>query len=150
MLNQDYSTQEYINYFKNDRWAETADVDIVKVDHGYALVKMPVSDKHLNSIKTVQGGAIFTLADYAFAIASNTYGNIAVALNVSISFLRPAVHGDTLFAEAIEESCGTKISSYKITITNSREEVIGIFNGMAYRKKDKIPVKKHGTEKKNP
>ena len=35
-----------------------------------------------------QGGAIFTLADFTFAAASNAHGIVAVGINVNITYLK--------------------------------------------------------------
>jgi acyl-CoA thioesterase len=45
---------------------------------------MNIEEKHLNALKTVQGGAMFTLADLTFAAASNAYGNVAVSMRISL------------------------------------------------------------------
>ncbi len=48
---------------------------------------MKIENHHLNGAKTVHGGAIFTLADFALAVASNSHGSLAMAINASISYL---------------------------------------------------------------
>ena len=67
------------------------------------------SPQHLNGYRTVQGGAIFTLADFAFAAASNAHGTVAVAINVSINFLKAGTTG-TLQAEAREVARNPKLA----------------------------------------
>src|SRR5512144_2022568 len=76
------------HFFKNDRFAERANIELVSVSPGHARGKMTLHPHHLNGYGTVQGGAIFTLADYAFAAASNSHGTVAVAINVSITFMK--------------------------------------------------------------
>ena len=95
---------------------------------------MNIEEKHLNALKTVQGGALFTLADLAFAAASNAYGNVAVAINANISFVKAAT-GKTLTAEAKETSINPKISTYTVNITDDKGDLVAIFQGMGYRKK---------------
>src|SRR5512137_2636165 len=80
-------------YFKNDRFAERANIQLLAVSPGHARAKMTLHPHHLNGYGTVQGGAIFTLADLAFAAASNSHGTVAVAINVSISFMKAATTG---------------------------------------------------------
>ena len=101
---------------------------------GYAKAIMNIEEKHLNALKTVQGGAIFTLADLTFAAASNAYGNVAVAINANISFVKAAT-GKTLTAEAKETSINPKISTYTVNITDDKGDLVAIFHGMGYRKK---------------
>ena len=129
---------DFINEFsENDRLAKQLDIKLVDVSEGRARVKMEIKDIHLNSVNTVHGGAIFTLADFAFAIAANSHGNIAVALNVNISFLK-AVSEGTLFAEAKEVSINPKIATYNIRVLNEKNELIATFQGMAYRKEKSL------------
>ena len=81
-----------------------------------------------------QGGAIFTLADTAFAAASNSHGTLAVAINVNISFLKAVVPG-MLHAEAFENIVNKKIGSYTVNITDEEGDLVAVFQGMVYRKK---------------
>ncbi|NMC59755.1 MAG: PaaI family thioesterase [Candidatus Methanofastidiosa archaeon] len=125
---------EFINDFSDkDKFAKKVGIILVDFSEGYAKTKMEIKDFHLNAVNTVHGGAIFTLADFTFAIAANSHGNIAVALNVNISFLK-AVSKGTLFAEAEEISINPKIATYSIRVTNEENELIATFQGMAYRK----------------
>ncbi|MBW2680422.1 MAG: hotdog fold thioesterase, partial [Deltaproteobacteria bacterium] len=80
---------------------------------------------------------IFSLADLAFAVASNSHKTIALAINASISFLK-AASGGTLFAEAKEVSINPKLATYDIRVTNEDNDIIALFQGTVYRKKDKI------------
>jgi acyl-CoA thioesterase len=59
-------------YFDNDRYAAVSGIELLEAEPGRALAKMEVRDMHLNSCKTVQGGATFTLADFAFAHRTNS------------------------------------------------------------------------------
>ena len=83
----------------------------------------------------VHGGAVFTLADLAFAAACNSHGRVAVAIHCSISYIK-AAQGDVLQAEAQEVSAGPKIGTYSIRITDGTGEIVAVFEGMAYRKKE--------------
>jgi acyl-CoA thioesterase len=96
---------------------------------------MQVGKHHLNGVGTVQGGALFTLADFTFAAACNSHGTVAVAINCSISYVK-AVSSGTLIADARETSLGGRIGTYTIDITNENGDLIAIFQGMAYRKKE--------------
>lgn len=130
---------EIKKFFKKDRLAEYLGVELVDVAEGEAVSKMQIKDEHLNGIGTVHGGAIFTLADFTFAVAANSHGRVTVAINASISFVKAAFSG-TLTASAREVSLGPKISSYTVNVTDDDGDLIAIFQGMAYRKRDKIVV----------
>lgn len=126
-------------FFKNDRFAERANIELVSVSPGQARAKMTLYPHHLNGYGTVQGGAIFTLADFAFAAASNSHGTVAVAVNVSISFMKAGQTG-TLWAEAREISKNFKLGSYTVEVKDDAGELVALFQGLAYRKSEKIPA----------
>jgi acyl-CoA thioesterase len=120
-------------FLQDDRFARHAGLELLDVTEGSSKVRMEVKPYHLNSVGLVHGGALFTLADFAFAAAANSYEVVAVALNATISYLKAATSG-TLYASAIEVSNTRKISVYSIRITNQEDELIAIFQGTAYKK----------------
>ena len=126
-------------FFKGDRLAEYLGIELVEVSMGKAVAKMEIRKEHLNGINTVHGGAIFTLADFAFAVAANSHGRVTVAINVSISFMKASTNG-TLTAVANEISLNPNLATYTVNICNDDGELIAIFQGLAYRKRDKIAV----------
>jgi len=126
------------DFFKNDRFAKENGIELVDVRPGYAKAVMKAEERHLNGVNTVQGGALFTLADLAFAAAVNAHGTVAVALNVNISFLKAGFKGDVFTAEARENSISPKIGSYTVEIRNSGNDLVALFQGTAYRKKDPL------------
>ena len=125
-------------FFKNDRFARHVGIELLEVSEGRAKAKMTVKECHLNGVNIAHGGAIFSLADLAFAVASNSHRTVAVSINVSISYLKASVAGDTLIAEAEEVSRNPKLATYEVRVTDETEELIAIFLGTVYRKKDKI------------
>ena len=126
-------------FFKGDRLAEYLGIELVDVSEGGAVSRMEVRDEHMNGIGTVHGGAIFTLADFTFAVAANSHGRVTVAINVSISFMKAATSG-TLTAVAKEVSLNPRIASYTVNVCDDEGDLVAIFQGMAYRKKDKINI----------
>jgi len=126
-------------FFKKDKFAQRANIELLSVSPGQARAKMTLHPHHLNGYGTVQGGAIFTLADFAFAAASNSHGNVAVAINVSITFMKAGTTG-TLWAEAREVSKNFKLGSYTVEVKDDQGELIAVFQGLAYRKSEKIPA----------
>ena len=121
-------------FLKNDNFAAISGIELLEVSQGYAKAIMNIEEKHLNALKTVQGGAIFTLADLTFAAASNVYGTVTVAINANISFVKAAT-GESLTAEAKETSINPKISTYTVNVTDDKGNLVAIFQGMGYRKK---------------
>jgi acyl-CoA thioesterase len=122
-----------LGFFRNDRFARLAGISLVEVSPGYSKVEMIVTPDHQNGAGTVHGGALFTLADFAFAVASNSHGTLALAATAHISFLR-AVTGGTLTAEAREVGVGRKLGTYAVEIKNDQGELVALFSGTAYRK----------------
>jgi acyl-CoA thioesterase len=94
---------------------------------------MEISDRHLNSHGTVHGGVIFTLADTAFAVASNSHGIPAAAISAHISYMKSASSG-TLYADAVEFAQNPKLATYTVEVTDGAGERIALFQGMVYRK----------------
>jgi acyl-CoA thioesterase len=125
------------NWFKNDQFAQRADIELLSLSPGQAQAKMTLQPHHWNSVGTVMGGAIFTLADFAFAAASNSYGTVAVAINANIAFLKAARTG-TLWAHAREVSKNFKLGSYTVEVKDDQGELVALFQGMVYRKNDTI------------
>lgn len=120
---------------RNDRFAQRVDIELISMGGGVATCRMKIQPWHLNGLGTVQGGAIFTLADYTFAAAANSHGTVAVALNANITFIKAATKG-TLTAEARELSKNFKVGTYLIEVRDDAGELIAHFEGLAYRKKD--------------
>jgi acyl-CoA thioesterase len=126
--------------FEKDLFAKHAGVELLSVSPGTATARLQLGPQHLNGVGIVQGGAIFTLADLAFAAAANSHGPVAVAVNVSITFLKAARAG-TLLAEAREVGLNPKLGTYTVEVKDESGSVIALFQGLAYRKTDsKKPV----------
>lgn len=123
---------------EQDHYAKHSGIEIVTFNPGYAKVQMPIRAFHLNGVKIVHGGAIFTLADYAFGIAVNAHGQVAVGINASISYIK-AVKSGVLTAEAKEVSLEARLGNYIINITNELGELVAVYHGTAYRKKEYWP-----------
>jgi acyl-CoA thioesterase len=121
-----------------DHFAAYAGVELVSASPGQARAKLTLQPHHLNSLGLAMGGAIFTLADFAFAAASNSYGTPAVAINVSITFIK-AAHTGTLWAEARELAKNFKLGAYTVEVKDDAGELVAVFQGLAYRKTPKPP-----------
>ncbi len=116
-----------------DYFAEDLGIKVLEAKDGDAKVSMKVEKKHTNALGFTHGGAIFSLADYAFAQACNFGDNVAVAVQVSINFLKPSVEGDLLIAEAVRISDGKTMGLYNVTVKN-QEKTVAFFSGLAFKK----------------
>ena len=123
-------------FLENDRFATFIGIELVKVQPGYALAKMEISEKHLNGVNIIQGGAIFTLADFAFAAASNACGQVTVGINANISYFQ-ASKGKTLIAEAKEVAVSQKISNYNVDVFNENKDYIAQLSITGFKKNQK-------------
>ena len=110
---------------------------LTEVSPGRAVATMELTPDHHNCYGVVHGGAIFSLADFVFCAASNSHGRVAVALNVTISYLRAVTEG-TLRAEAKEVSLSHRIGTYEIVVTDTEGRDVALFLGTAYRKSDEV------------
>lgn len=125
---------QLIEPFRADPYARLLGLELEEVRPGYARVAMLVKPEMVNFLGALHGGAIFSLADCAFAAASNSHGRPAVALNVNISFLATATVGTRLVAEAEEERLGGRTALYHMTVRDQAGGLIASCHGVVYRK----------------
>ncbi len=134
MRGPEETAQRVKNYLgKHDRLIGLLGAQIEEVKPGYAKVALTVEDKHLNAANVCHGGVLFTLADLAFALASNSHGQTALALEVSFSFLKAAVVGDQIVAQAREVHLGRRTATYLIEITRQGDEKVALMKGTVFR-----------------
>jgi acyl-CoA thioesterase len=124
-------------FIEQDSYARYLGVEICRWSEGYAKAKLELNRNHLNSVNTVHGGVIFSLADSAFSVASNSHGTVAVAIQVCISYFK-AVGSGTLYAEAREVSLNPKLATYLIEVKDESGSLLGLFQGTVYRKSAQV------------
>lgn len=117
--------------FKNDRLFEFLEAEVLEVNYGRASVGMVVKERHLNAAGVCQGGVIFTLSDLAFAIASNSYGKLALAIDSSIKYMRSALLGDRLIARAREIGRTKRLGFYVVEVERNGE-IVAYFEGTVF------------------
>ena len=125
------TVQAFFN--RSDAFAHHNGMSITQVGEGYARAEMELQPYHLNAAQTVHGGALFTLADFAFAAASNARGQLALSINSSISIFKGAQRGK-LVAEAREVSSSPRLASFEVSIRDESGTLLATFQGMVYRK----------------
>ncbi len=121
------------DFLSNDRFAAGAGVELLETGTGYAKARMEITPRHLNAGGVCQGGAIFTLADLAFAAACNVGGRLTVSIQSDIRIFRAETEG-FLYAEAREVFDHKRISSCEVRITNAAGRLVAAFTGTGYRK----------------
>ena len=125
-------------FFKADRYAVFSRIELLEVEPGRAKTRMEIREMHLNAGNVVQGGAIFTLADLAFAAAVNAYGNLAMSVETSIRYFK-GVGSGVLFAEARMVHIHKRLATFEVRVTNEADELIALFIATAYRKNVILP-----------
>lgn len=128
----DVTYQERIREkFRADRFAVLLGIEMIDFSPGYAKTQLKITDQHFNAVNIVQGGVLFTLADFTFAVAANCGETTEVGIETQMSFLKPARSG-TLFAEGREISRSRTLASYDVEVTDEKGALIAKFHGRSY------------------
>lgn len=115
--------------FERDRASQAAGMRIEAVAPGYARVSMRLDSEMINGHQTAHGGAIFTLADSAFAFACNSRNVVSVAQHCEITYVTPAREGEMLIAEACEVNLTGRFGIYDVTVAAEDGRVVAAFRG---------------------
>lgn len=129
---------EIKDFFKKDIFASEAGVELLEVGNGTAKARMEILPKHLNGGGVCQGGAIFTLADLAFAAATNSHAQLTFSIQANIQFFKSESKG-FLYADAKEIFDHGRLASAEVRITNEAGELIAMFGSMGYHKDIPLP-----------
>ncbi len=116
--------------FARDRYAKELGLELVATTP--VTVAMPLEPRHENFYDVTHGGAMFSLADCAFSLASNAHGDRAVAIDTHLVLTAATRHGDTLTAVAEEMTRGRTLATYRITLTRGDGRVAGLFTGTVH------------------
>jgi acyl-CoA thioesterase len=121
----------------NEPFARLMGVRLIEVDDGYALCEMEYTEAMDNIHGMAHGGAVFSLIDEAFEISSNSHGTVAVALNMNVTYVKPATRNTVLRAESREINRGNKTATYQISVADD-EGLVAVCQALAYRKKERL------------
>lgn len=125
------------DFFQADRFAANAGVELVEIKPGFARAKMLVTKEHLNAGGVCQGGALFTLADLAFAAVANSHGLLTLSIGSNVTFLRSVKEGN-VYAEAVEVFNHHRIPFVEVRITDDAGELVAVMTSSGYRKNVEI------------
>ncbi len=126
--------EDFRERVRKDPFGRFLGIKVDEVEPGYARARVRVRKEFQNFSGYIHGGLIFSLADQAFAAASNSLERLALGLQMSINYLSPPVIGDGLIAEAHQIHSGKKISVYRIKVKNSSGKLIADCQGTVYQK----------------
>lgn len=121
------------DYFKDDRFAAMAGVELIETGEGYAKARMLVTKEHLNAGGVCQGGALFTLADLACAAAFNSHGVLTLGTSANMSYMGNVSEG-YVFAEAHELVNHHKMPFCEVRVTDESGRLLAVFTSGGYRK----------------
>ncbi len=115
-----------------DAFANFLGAQCVDAGTGTATVHMTVAEQHMNFNGTCHGGVLFSLADTAFGLASNSHGRLAAAVDAHIGFTAPVRVGDELVATACELTRSNRIGTYRVDVRRSDDDMVAAFTGTVY------------------
>ena len=109
--------EEIRTRFREDRFAvDVLGAEIQEAEEGRAVCAVRLQPRHMNANRVPMGGAVFTLADFAFAVAANAFSEkVTVSQHVSVTFLAPA-KGERLLAEARRLKAGRTTCLYAVEV----------------------------------
>ena len=127
-------TQALKDFFLHDEFARQNGIEIVEIADGYARTQVRIEPRHLNAGGYVQGGVLFTLADLAFAAATNSHGTLTVTSTANITFVKGAT-GGLISAQAQELVNSRHLPFCEVRIIDDNGNLLAIFTASGYRKK---------------
>jgi acyl-CoA thioesterase len=116
-----------------DPWGRALGIELLELAPGYCRAAMRLGAAMTNFHGGPHGGALFSLADYAFGAACNAHGEVAVATTVTIQFLVAPPAGARLVAEARETRQGRRAGFYAMTITDETGTLVAVCQAVSIR-----------------
>jgi acyl-CoA thioesterase len=128
------SPEEIVGLMYDQDWfSQWLGIERIKIEEGHSILKMKIRREMLNGFAIAHGGITYSLADSAFAFASNSLGRKAVSIETSISHLVSLKEGDVIIAEAKQQSVSNKIGVYQIEVKKVEGDLVALFKGTVYR-----------------
>lgn len=111
-------------FFAKDRFATlTTGINIEEVSKHYSICTLKIEEKHLAALDQVMGGVIYTLADFAFAVAANEPTSCVVTVNSSIDYIN-SPKNDYLVAECKCIKDGKRVCFYETIVNDGLGNVV--------------------------
>lgn len=117
------SIDEARSFFRNDRYATESGMQIDEMGEGWSVCSFVIDEHHQNAQGGVMGGAIFTLMDFAYAVAASTIHRPTVMMQSSVSYLN-APKGKKLTARADCMKDGRTSCVYHVSTTDDTGRTI--------------------------
>jgi acyl-CoA thioesterase len=135
---EEWKKEAFFKRVNEEPFANLLNIKLKDVGEGYALCEMTYTEQMDNIYGMAHGGAIFSLIDEAFEISSNSRENVAVALNINVTYMRPPEKSKVLTAESKEINRTRRTASYQITVKDERN-LIAVCQALVYIKNEKNP-----------
>ena len=116
-----------------DRFSQWLGIDVLEAALGRSVLRMTIREEMVNGFGTSHGGILFSLADSAFAFATNACGVLTVAIDCTVSYPVAVRPGDVLTAIATEQSTTKRLAFCEVTVRNQDDLIVGHFRGTVYR-----------------
>ena len=128
------SSNEIVNVkmYSNDAFSKWLGIKVIDISKGECILQMEVREDMLNGFYIAHGGITYSLADSAFAFASNSIGHQAVSVETSISHTHKVLAGDILTATSSRIHKSRKFASYLISVVNQDDVLVASFKGTVY------------------
>ena len=126
------SMEDAREYFSKDRFATENGIVLDELDDEHAVTSLRLEARHRNAFGGVMGGAIFTLADFAFAALTNGRGKVTVAQQVSINYLSPC-KGAKIVATARYKKDGRSSCVVNVDVVDDTGREIAQFVGTGFK-----------------
>ncbi len=109
---------------------QTVGVKLVEAGVGRAVAELTIGPEHMNGLGVCQGGVLFSLADYAWAAATN-YDEAVVSLDAFVSFCKSSTSGK-LIAEARETSRSRSTTVGDVEVRDEEGRTICLVRARGY------------------
>ena len=134
MLDENCTIEEVRELFANDHFAtEACGCRIVEASRGHAVCELDIADIHRNAQGGIMGGAIFTLADFALAIACNIGETPTVSVSNTMRFMN-AAKGSKLIATCSTDKSGRNLGFYTVDVTDDLGTSVAQMTATCFRR----------------
>ena len=119
--------------YSTDKFSQWLNIEKIITNEGHCILKMQVRSDMMNGHNVAHGGISYALADSAFAFACNSYDQLSLSIETSITHTNAIRENDILIAEAKMITQSKKIGTYEVIVKNQEDNIVAVFKGVCYR-----------------
>ncbi len=125
--------QQIAGLLERDKFAMDLGIELIDAEPGRVDLRLKVTHKHMNFLAWSHGGVIFSLADTAFGLASNSRDKVSVGIDVHMAYLSGVREGDVIEAHAREISRTRRKAVYRVDVHRPADDAaIAAFTGTVF------------------